>query len=51
MPPAAKSRSVGESAPLGPRVLDLLMSGRSVDNIADAGIIRGRASREFCAPN
>ncbi len=36
MPPAAKSRSVGESAPVGPRVLDLLMSGQSVDNIADA---------------
>jgi len=38
MPPAAKLRSVGEGAPvaMGPRALDLLMSGRSVDNIADA---------------
>lgn len=38
MAPAAKSRSVGEVAPVavGPRVLDLLMSGQSVDNIADA---------------
>lgn len=38
MPSAAKSRRTGESAPAAaaPRVLDLLMSGQSVDNIADA---------------
>ncbi|MGO8799584.1 MAG: hypothetical protein ACLQE9_09870 [Roseiarcus sp.] len=38
MPPAAKLRSVGEGAlvAVGPRALDLLMSGQSVDNIADA---------------
>ena len=38
MPPAAKSLSVGDCAPVpvGPQILDLLASGRSVDNIADA---------------
>jgi hypothetical protein len=38
MAPAANSRSAGERAPVavGPRALDLLTSGRSVDNIADA---------------
>jgi hypothetical protein len=39
MPRAAKSRSVGEGAPAAaaaPRALDMLISGRSVDSIADA---------------
>lgn len=38
MPPAAKTRRTGENASVAaaPRVLDLLMSGQSVDNIADA---------------
>jgi hypothetical protein len=39
MPPAAKSRSVGEGAPTvaaAPRALDMLISGQSVDSIADA---------------
>jgi hypothetical protein len=39
MPPAARSRSVGEGAPAAasaPRALDMLISGHSVDAIADA---------------
>jgi hypothetical protein len=38
MPPAANSPGAGENAPVavGPRVLDLLAAGRSIDTIADA---------------
>ena len=48
MLPAAKPRSEGERAPVpvGPRVLDLLASGQSVDNIADArNYTRARVER------